>query len=230
MQETEVRMQVLIVEDDIRLAEALAHILKDNQCIVDTVYDGQTGLEYAQSGIYAAIVLDIMLPKMSGIDVVTELRRNKQYTPVLLLTARDAITDKVNGLDSGADDYMTKPFSPAELLARLRALTRRQGEVIFEKLEFGDIRLDLDSCELTCGTKSIHLGFKEFSILKILMANPGQAIPKGTLLAKVWGIDSDAEENNVEAYISFLRKKLAFLKSNVHIDTLRKVGYRLEKD
>lgn len=230
MQETEVRMQVLIVEDDIRLAEALAHILKDNQCIVDTVYDGQTGLEYAQSGIYDAIVLDIMLPKMSGIDVVTELRRNKQYTPVLLLTARDAITDKVNGLDSGADDYMTKPFSPAELLARLRALTRRQGEVIFEKLEFGDIRLDLDSCELTCGTKSIHLGFKEFSILKILMANPGQAIPKGTLLAKVWGIDSDAEENNVEAYISFLRKKLAFLKSNVHIDTLRKVGYRLEKD
>ncbi|MBQ1448908.1 MAG: response regulator transcription factor [Coriobacteriales bacterium] len=223
-------MQVLIVEDDIRLAEALAHILKDNQCIVDTVYDGQTGLEYAQSGIYDAIVLDIMLPKMSGIDVVTELRRNKQYTPVLLLTARDAITDKVNGLDSGADDYMTKPFSPAELLARLRALTRRQGEVIFEKLEFGDIRLDLDSCELTCGTKSIHLGFKEFSILKILMANPGQAIPKGTLLAKVWGIDSDAEENNVEAYISFLRKKLAFLKSNVHIDTLRKVGYRLEKD
>jgi two-component system OmpR family response regulator len=230
MQETEVHMQVLIVEDDIRLAEALAHILKDNQCIVDTVYDGQTGLEYAQSGIYDAIVLDIMLPKMSGIDVVTELRRNKQYTPVLLLTARDAITDKVNGLDSGADDYMTKPFSPAELLARLRALTRRQGEVIFEKLEFGDIRLDLDSCELTCGTKSIHLGFKEFSILKILMANPGQAIPKGTLLAKVWGIDSDAEENNVEAYISFLRKKLAFLKSNVHIDTLRKVGYRLEKD
>ncbi|MDO4850434.1 MAG: response regulator transcription factor [Actinomycetota bacterium] len=223
-------MQVLIVEDDIRLAEALAHILKDNQCIVDTVYDGQTGLEYAQSGIYDAIVLDIMLPKMSGIDVVTELRRNKQYTPVLLLTARDAITDKVNGLDSGADDYMTKPFSPAELLARLRALTRRQGEVIFEKLEFGDIRLDLDSCELTCGAKSIHLGFKEFSILKILMANPGQAIPKGTLLAKVWGIDSDAEENNVEAYISFLRKKLAFLKSNVHIDTLRKVGYRLEKD
>ena len=162
-------MQVLIVEDDIRLAEALAHILKDNQCIVDTVYDGQTGLEYAQSGIYDAIVLDIMLPKMSGIDVVTELRRNKQYTPVLLLTARDAITDKVNGLDSGADDYMTKPFSPAELLARLRALTRRQGEVIFEKLEFGDIRLDLDSCELTCGTKSIHLGFKEFSILKILI-------------------------------------------------------------
>lgn len=230
MQEMEARMQVLIVEDDIRLAEALAHILKDNQCIVDTVYDGQTGLEYAQSGIYDAIVLDIMLPKMSGIDVVTELRRNKQYTPVLLLTARDAITDKVNGLDSGADDYMTKPFSPAELLARLRALTRRQGEVIFEKLEFGDIRLDLDSCELTCGAKSIHLGFKEFSILKILMANPGQAIPKGTLLAKVWGIDSDAEENNVEAYISFLRKKLAFLKSNVHIDTLRKVGYRLEKD
>lgn len=226
----EVHMQVLIVEDDIRLADALAHILKDNQCIVDTVYDGQTGLEYAQSDIYDAIVLDIMLPKMSGIDVVTELRRNKQYTPVLLLTARDAITDKVNGLDSGADDYLTKPFSPAELLARLRALTRRQGEVIFEKLEFGDIRLDLNSCELTCGTKSIHLGFKEFSILKILMANPGQAIPKATLLAKVWGIDSDAEENNVEAYISFLRKKLSFLKSNVHIDTLRKVGYRLETD
>lgn len=223
-------MQVLIVEDDVRLAEALAHILIEKKYLVDTVYDGKAGFEYAQSGIYDVIVLDVMLPKMNGFEVVTELRRLKNYTPVLLLTARDAIPDKINGLDCGADDYMTKPFSPAELLARLRALTRRQGEVIFENLEFGDIKLDLDSCELTCGAKNIHLGFKEFSILKILMSNPGQVISKETLIAKVWGIESTAEDNNVEAYISFLRKKLNFLDSAVHIDTLRKVGYRLEKD
>lgn len=223
-------MQVLIVEDDIRLAEALAHILKEKKYLVDTVYDGKSGFEYAQSGIYDVIVLDVMLPKMNGFEIVQELRRLKDYTPVLLLTARDAIPDKINGLDCGADDYMTKPFSPAELLARLRALTRRQGEVIFENLEFGDIKLDLDSCELTCNDKNIHLGFKEFSILKILMSNPGQVISKDTLIAKVWGIESTAEDNNVEAYISFLRKKLNFLESNVRIDTLRKVGYRLDKD
>lgn len=221
-------MQVLIVEDDVRLAMALQQILTEKHYLVDIVHDGQAGLDYAVSDIYDVVVLDVMLPKMSGFEVVGEMRRRKNRTPVLLLTARDAVPDRVKGLDSGADDYLTKPFAPAELLARIRALTRRQGEVIFEKLECGNTRLDLESCELSCGERSIHLSFKEFSILRILMSNPGQVISKETLIAKVWGIESTAEDNNVEAYISFLRKKLKFVRSDVKIETLRKVGYRLD--
>lgn len=222
-------MQILVVEDDVRLAEALATILKNNHYQVDVVHDGADGLAYAESDIYDVVVLDVMLPKMNGFDVVAELRRRKVTVPVLMLTARDALGDKVGGLDSGADDYMTKPFAPAELLARIRSLSRRQGEMLFETLEFGDAKLDLESCELSTESKSIHLGFKEFSILKILMSNPTRVTSKETLINKVWGVDSPAEDNNVEAYISFLRKKLAFVDSNVQIVTLRKVGYRLEE-
>ncbi len=221
-------MQILVVEDDIRLSEALARILRDNSYQVDVVHDGEEGLSYAKSGIYDVIVLDVMLPKRNGFSVVKELRRSNVATPVLMLTARDALGDKINGLDSGSDDYMTKPFAPAELLARLRSLSRRQGDLQFEKLEFGDIVLDLESCELSTATKNIHLGFKEYAILKILMSNTQRVTSKETLISKVWGVDSTADDNNVEAYISFLRKKLAFVGSNVQIATLRKVGYRLE--
>lgn len=227
---TGVTMQVLVVEDDVRLADALAQILEEYKVMADTVHDGRSGLDYALSGQYDAIVLDVMLPGMDGFSVVRELRRRKVQTPVLLLTARDAVQDRVSGLDHGADDYMTKPFAPAELLARLRALTRRRGEVVFEHVEVGDLGLDLDACELSCGSRSIHLSYKEFSIMKILMLNPGQVISKETLIAKVWGVESSADDNNVEAYISFLRKKLAFLSSSVRIETLRKVGYRLDSD
>lgn len=220
-------MKILIVEDDARLAQALGHILEENHYDVDTVGDGATGLEWASSGIYDVIILDVMLPKMNGFDVVAELRRNGTSTPVLLLTARDAVSDKITGLDSGADDYMTKPFSPAELMAHLRMLTRRQGEVVFEKLEFADLSLQLDSLELSCGDKTIHLSVKEFSIAKILMSNPAQVASKELLIDRVWGADSTAEDNNVEAYISFLRKKLRFLQSRAKIETIRKVGYRL---
>lgn len=223
-------MQVLIVEDDVRLAEALSAILKNSDYEVDVVYDGADGLAYAETGNYDIIVLDVMLPKMNGFEVVTELRRKKVATPVLMLTARDALGDKVGGLDSGADDYMTKPFAPAELLARLRSLSRRQGEMIFETIEFGDLTLDLESCELSTDTKNIHLGYKEFNIAKILMSNPGRVISKDLLIEKVWGSDSMVEDNNVEAYISFLRKKLDFVESKVKISTLRKVGYRLDYD
>lgn len=223
-------MNILIVEDDVRLAEALSAILKNAKYEVDVVHDGADGLSYAETGIYDVVVLDVMLPKMDGFQVVSELRRKKVATPVLMLTARDALGDKVGGLDSGADDYMTKPFAPAELLARLRSLSRRQGEMIFESLEFGDLHLDLESCELSCGDKSIHLGFKEFSIAKILMSNAGRVISKEVLIDKVWGADSMVEDNNVEAYISFLRKKMDFVGSNVKISTLRKVGYRLDYD
>lgn len=156
-------MQILIVEDDVRLARALAHILEENGYGTDVVHNGADGLAYAESDIYDVVILDVMLPKMDGFTVVAELRRKNVSTPVLLLTARDAVPDKITGLDSGADDYMTKPFSPAELLAHLRALTRRQGEVIFEKLDAGDLSLNLESYDLTCGQKAIHLSFKEFS-------------------------------------------------------------------
>lgn len=220
-------MQILVVEDDARLAAALGHILEENGYGVDLVHDGASGLDYGESDIYDVIILDVMLPKMNGFDVVAELRRRKVITPVLMLTARDAIPEKITGLDSGADDYMTKPFSPAELLAHLRALTRRQGEIVFETVEFADISLNLESFDLSCSKKTIHLGLKEFSILKILMLNPNQVISKETLIAKVWGIESSAEDNNVEAYISFLRKKLKFLGSRAVIETLRKAGYRL---
>lgn len=220
-------MKILIVEDDLRLARALAHILVENHYETDTVGDGASGLEWAASGIYDVIILDVMLPKMDGFEVVAQLRRRNVNTPVLLLTARDAVSDKITGLDSGADDYMTKPFSPAELMAHLRMLTRRQGEVIFEKLDFADLSLNLDSLELSCGSKTIHLSVKEFSIAKILMTNPSQIASKELLIDKVWGMDSSAEDNNVEAYISFLRKKLKFLGSRARIETIRKVGYRL---
>ncbi|ACV22340.1 Transcriptional regulatory protein tcrA [Slackia heliotrinireducens] len=223
-------MQVLIVEDDVRLASALKHILEDNGYLVDMVHNGQSGYDYAVAGIYDVVILDVMLPKMNGFEVVASLRRANLDTPVLLLTARDAIPDKITGLDSGADDYMTKPFSPAELLAHLRALTRRQGQVVFEKLEAGDLSLNLESHDLSSGQKTINLSFKEYEIANILMSNAGQIISKEQLISKVWGVESTADDNNVEAYISFLRKKLKFLGSSVSIDTVRRVGYKLNVD
>ena len=223
-------MQILIVEDDERLAAALEKILRDNSYDVEQVNDGEAGLEYARSGNYDVIVLDVMLPKMDGFEVTKELRRAQVNTPILLLTARDSTTDKITGLDSGADDYMTKPFSPAELMAHLRALTRRQGEVQFEELTAGDLHLSLESYDLTCTAtkknKQIRLSFKEFSILKILMSNPGAVISKETLIDKAWGMRSSAGDNNVEAYISFLRKKLAHIGSHCKIETIRRAGYR----
>ena len=220
-------MQILIVEDDKKLALALKQILIEADYQVDAVHDGQSGLDYALSGIYDVIILDAMLPKMDGFSVAKELRRAQISTPILLLTARDAIRDKIAGLDSGADDYMTKPFSPAELLAHLRALLRRQGQVVFETLTFEDVTLNLESHDLICDENSIHLGFKEFSLARIFLSNPTQVITKEQLIAKVWGVDSSAMDNNVEAYVSFLRKKLRFLGSRVGVESLRKTGYRL---
>ena len=222
-------MRILIVEDEKRLAEALAQILKNEGYEVDWTGDGDSGLDYALSGIYDVIVLDIMLPKKNGFEVVKSLRQNKIAVPVLMLTARDETADKVTGLDCGADDYMTKPFIADELLARIRALTRRQGEVILEELTFEDISLNLSAHSLHCGFKSVHLPHKEFEILKLLLAVPGAIVSKESLITKVWGYDSEAEDNNVEVYISFLRKKLFFVRSAVTIGTVRKAGYRLEK-
>lgn len=223
-------MNILIVEDEVRLAEALAQIMTEQKYSVDVVHDGEDGLAYAESGLYDVVVLDVMLPKRSGFEVVRALRGKKIATPVLLLTARDEISDKVTGLDCGADDYMTKPFSPEELLARVRALARRQGDVVLEEMTFSDVTLNLSAYTLECGAKSVHLGFKEFEVIRLLMGNPSMIVPKDDLITRVWGTESGAEDNNVEAYISFLRKKLFFLGSRVNIGTVRKVGYRLEED
>lgn len=221
-------MHILIVEDEVRLAEALGQILREQRYTADIVYDGESGLDYALSGQYDVIVLDVMLPKRNGFEVVRELRNNKIAVPVLLLTAKDEIDDKVAGLDCGADDYMTKPFAPEELLARIRALSRRQGDMVLEEMTFADLNLHISTYYLHRGEKSVRLGYKEFEVMKILLANPKMVVPKEDLITKVWGLESNAEDNNVEAYISFLRKKLFYLGSKVSIGTIRKVGYRLE--
>lgn len=221
-------MQVLVVEDEVRLSEALCQIMREQKYLVDAVYTGPDGLDYALGGQYDVMVLDVMLPGLSGYEIVKQLRRKKCTLPVLMLTARDSTPDKVTGLDCGADDYMTKPFAPEELLARVRALSRRQGEVVLEQLSFEDLVLNLASADLLCKDRSVHLGFKEFEILKILMASPHSLTQKEDLITRVWGTESDAEDNNVEVYISFLRKKLTFLGSSVSLITQRKMGYRLE--
>lgn len=221
-------MKILIVEDEKRLAQALSQIMKEAQYQTNIAYDGADGLELALYGSYDVIVLDVMLPKKDGFSIVKELRASKINTPVIMLTAKDEVGDKITGLDKGADDYMTKPFVPEELLARIRALSRRQGEVIVEELSFEDLFLDISNAELRCKDKNIHLSFKEFEIMKILMSNQKTIIGKEILITKVWGDDSDAEDNNVEAYISFLRKKLSFIGSKVSLTTIRKLGYKLE--
>lgn len=221
-------MKILVVEDELRLAEALSQIMQEQKYQVDVANDGNDGLDYALYGDYDVIVLDVMLPGKDGFEVVRALRAAKVQTPVIMLTARDDVRDKIRGLDKGADDYMTKPFVPEELLARIRALSRRQGELLLEEISMEDLTLSLSTNDLLCGAKSIHLAFKEFEIMKILLSNQKTIVSKEMLISKVWGDDSDAEDNNVEAYISFLRKKLSFLGSCVQISTIRKVGYRLE--
>ncbi|MBR0477320.1 MAG: response regulator transcription factor, partial [Treponema sp.] len=201
-----------------------------NKYCVDAVYTGPEGLKYAQSGIYDAIVLDIMLPGMDGITILRTLREEKNDVPVLFLSAKDEIADKVKGLDCGADDYMTKPFSTDELLARVRALTRRKGEVKEDTLTFGDLTLDKNKCELQkVGGASVKLSLKEFQIIELLFEAPHQVIKKERIIEKIWGGDSDAEYNNVEVYISFIRKKMDYLKVQTVIRTARGIGYSLEE-
>lgn len=219
-------MKVLIVEDDTKLAQALGRILEESDYTVDMVHDGTTGRDWAVVGDYDAIILDVMMPGMDGYEVVREIRYANVDTPVLMLTARGSVSDKIAGLDHGADDYMTKPFSPAELMAHLRALMRRQGSVIFESIDAGDVSLKLDSHELARDEKTIHLSKTEFALAKMLMSNKERILPKEMIIEKIWGIESSTADNNVEAYVSFLRKKLRYLESNARIETIRKVGYK----
>ena len=221
-------MNILVVEDEVSLANAIQKILQQHGFLVDAVYDGLAALDYAEGFAYELIILDVMLPGMDGFSVVQRLRQKGIAAPVLMLTARTKVSDKVLGLNSGADDYMTKPFDTEELLARVNALTRRTGQVVVEQMQFGDLTLDLKSAALYCGAERVQLSRKEFEVLKLFLYNPTATITKEMIIVKVWGAESDATDNNVEVYISFLRKKLKFLKSNVTIKNLQRLGYRLE--
>ena len=222
-------MRILIVEDEISLADAVSAILRKEQYFVDAVYDGRDGLDYALSGIYDLILLDIMLPGMNGLDILREIRRHNISTPVMLLTARTEINDKIKGLDSGADDYLTKPFNKGELLARVRALSRRKGEIPSNELTFGDLTLNQSTYEIICGNLNVKLGAKEFRIMQMLMYAPKSIIAKDEFIEKIWGYESEAEYNSIEVYISFLRKKLSAIKSTVQIKASRGIGYYIEE-
>ncbi len=223
-------MRVLIVEDEVRLAQTLQDLMEMEGYPADVCHDGEAGLDNALSGIYDVILLDVMLPKLDGFTVLRRLRSAGSAVPVLMLTARDQVGDKVTGLDAGADYYLTKPFEPRELTACVRALTRRQPELRnTDALTCGDIRLEKSSFSLCKGERSVRLSRKEFDMMELLMLNQHQVVTKETLLLKIWGYESDAEDNNVEVYISFLRKKLEHLHSSVKIRTIRMVGYCLEE-
>lgn len=222
-------MRILIVEDDVRLAGTLADMISEAGDMADIAYDGETGLDNALSGIYDALVLDVMLPKMDGFELLLHLREKDERTPVLMLTAKSELDDRVRGLDLGADYYLTKPFENAEFLACLRAVLRRQGDMTPEQIHFGDLTLTPQAGELRKGERALSLNAKELELMRLLMLNSNQILPKETLLMKVWGYDTEASDNNVEAYISFLRKKLMLLGSKVTISVVRRVGYRLEE-
>ncbi|MNB78181.1 Response regulator ArlR [compost metagenome] len=213
------------------LAEAVTQILKKHNYSADAVHDGRTGLDYALSGIYDLLLLDIMMPEMDGISLLRALRKKSIPTPVIFLTAKGDTTDMVTGLDYGADDYIAKPFSSEELLARIRAVLRRKGEVLpDDALKFGDLELNTANLKLTVGGKEMKLNLKESELLELLMVRKQSVTSKEQIIEKLWGFDSEAEHNNVEVYISFLRKKLTFLGASARISTLRGVGYVLEVD
>lgn len=221
-------MKILIIDDEKQLVSALTAILKLNNFSTDCAYDGETGLACAMDNIYDAIVLDIMLPKINGYDIIKKLRQNKISTPVLMLSAKSTTDDKVFGLNLGADDYLAKPFESEEFIARIKALLRRKTQFVGDELEFGDIVLNRDTCVLIKDGNEISLGKKEFQILEMLIINKGKAINKERFIEKIWGYDTEAEYNAIEVYISFIRKKLTALNSNVIVKSLRGIGYILE--
>ncbi|MCD7946803.1 MAG: response regulator transcription factor [Oscillospiraceae bacterium] len=222
-------MRILLVEDERQLSDVLAALLKQQGGYsVDAVYDGVSGEDCALSGIYDAIILDVMLPKKDGMSVLRTLRTEGCSTPVLLLTAKSEVDDKITGLDCGADDYLTKPFVTGELLARLRALTRRKGELTGDELTIGQTILNRRTHELIYAENAVKLGLKEYQLMEILLENQKQILSKDRLIEKIWGYDSEAEYNAIEVYISFLRKKLTAIGSPVQIKASRGIGYYLE--
>ncbi len=220
-------MRILIVEDERHLAEAIAHILKDNKYTVDTVHDGEDGYHYIMSNIYDIVILDVMLPHMNGFEILKRIRSEGNNVVILMLTARAEIEDKVIGLNLGADDYLPKPFNTKELLARIKALGRRNKSYETEIKEFGDLVFNNSSYQIHKNGKSVDLTNLEGQLLELLMSGKDIIIPKESIIVKLWGYDSDADDNNVEVYISFLRKKLKYLESRVIIKNTRNVGYSL---
>jgi len=222
-------VRLLLAEDEKELSKALVAILKHNNYSVDAVYDGEEAYEYALAENYDGIIMDIMMPKMSGLEALVKLRQNGVSTPVLLLTAKSEIEDRIKGLDSGADDYLPKPFAMGELLARIRAMTRRRTDFSPGVLSYGNIRLNRASYELYSDKGSFRLGNKEYQIMEMLMSSPNRLISTEQFMERIWGYDSEAEINVVWVYISYLRKKLAQLGANVEIKATRGVGYMLEE-
>lgn len=222
-------MRILVVEDEEHLAEAIGQILKRQNYTVDIVHDGEAGLDFALTGIYDVMILDIMLPKMNGISVLRELRKKDCGIHVIVLSAKGELEDKVLGLDSGADDYLAKPFQTEELLARIRALGRRKGESAVTELCYGDLQLNMSNLVLTSGRGNITLTLKEAELLEYLMRNGNIVSQKERIIEKIWGFDSEAEANHVEVYISFLRKKLKHVKSHMEIRAIRGLGYMLKE-
>lgn len=223
-------MRILIVEDELDLNMVLSEMLTIEGYYVDSSYDGTDGLDNALSGIYDMIILDVMLPEKNGIEVLSEIRKNKINTPVLMLTAKSEIEDKISGLDNGADDYLTKPFNSKELLARIRALLRRREKILInENLKFADIMIDKTTHEIYKNDQKVKLTKKEYDIMEFLILNPGKVVSKDDLTVRIWGYNTDIEYNSIEVYISFLRKKLRAIDSSICISTIRGFGYIIKE-
>ena len=220
-------MKILVIEDEILLAQSIRTLLESKGFEVETVHDGESGAEYALLGIYDLLILDVMMPKMDGFEVARQVRSRRCGTPILMLTARSGLEDRIMGLNAGADYYLTKPFDTRELLACINALLRRQGSQI-DELRHGNTALDLSSSMLICGDKSVRLSAREFDVMRFLLQSKDRITPKEAILARVWGYDSNAVENHVEVYVGFLRKKLRAIGSNLRIEAIRRLGYHLE--
>ena len=220
-------MKILIVEDEVLLADSFKTLLEKKGFTVEVAYDGETGKDYAETGVYDLLILDVMMPKLNGYDLARQVRAERCATPILMLTAKGELEDRIEGLNAGADYYLTKPFDTRELLACINALLRRQGDQV-DELRFGNTALDLASGMLVCGAERVRLSAKEFDIMRFLLQSKGNNLSKEVLLARVWGFDSNAVENHVEVYVGFLRKKLASIGSNVRIEAVRRLGYHLE--
>ena len=222
-------MKILIVEDEVLLAQSLKMMLEKKGFSVECVYDGESGEEYALLGVYDLLILDVMMPKMNGYEVARSVRSKRCGTPILMLTAKSGVEDRIEVLNAGADYYLTKPFDTRELLACINALLRRQGSQV-DEIALGNTSLELSTGMLVCGEKSVRLSAREFDVMRFLLQSNGTILSKEVILAKVWGYDSNAVENHVEVYVGFLRKKLKAIGSNIRIDAIRRMGYCLVED
>ena len=220
-------MKILVIEDEVLLANSIKALLENKGFDVECVYDGEDGALYAETGVYDLLILDVMMPKMNGYEVARKVRFDRCTTPILMLTARSGIEDRLEGLNAGADYYLTKPFDSRELLACINVLLRRQGTQVNE-LVVGNTALDLGCCTLSCGDNTVRLSAKEFDVMRFMMQSKGSVLPKEMILSRCWGFESNAVENHVEVYVAMLRKKLSYIGSNVRIEAIRRLGYVME--